>query len=162
MTDDLAPSSLPGSSASPARVRQLRVVVEVEDLDGALALFRDALGLPEQAAFQGEDGARVAILHAGAATLELANPAQVRMIDRVETDGGRSARIRLAFEVDDTQAMTSRLVDGGAELTAAPRETPWRSLNARLEVPGDLQVTLFQELEPLAEREAREGFGTAG
>jgi hypothetical protein len=30
---------------------------------------------------------------------------------------------------------------------ASPRETPWRSLNSRLDAPADLQVTLFEELE---------------
>jgi hypothetical protein len=30
---------------------------------------------------------------------------------------------------------------------APPTKTPWRSLNARLDVPAGLQVTLFQELD---------------
>ena len=130
---------------SPA-VRQLRLVVEVEDFEEAVSFFRDALGLTEQAAFSGEGDARVMILQAGLATLELANPAQKRMIDRVEAEGRPSPRFRLAFEVDDAAATTNELVAAGAELVAAPRETPWRSLNARLDAPGELQVTLFQEL----------------
>jgi catechol 2,3-dioxygenase-like lactoylglutathione lyase family enzyme len=130
----------------PSPVKQLRLVVETEDFDAALAFYRDVLGLTEQAAFAGEDDARVVILNAGIATLELSNPAQVRLIDRVETDGGRSARLRVAFEVDDTAATAERLVDAGARLTATPRQTPWRSINARLEAPAGLQLTLFQEL----------------
>lgn len=133
-------------------VRQLRVVVEAADYDDALRFYRDVLGLTEQESFHGEDDARVSILHAGVATLELSNPAQVRMIDRVETDGDRSDRIRIAFEVDDTAATTKTLERAGATVTATPRETPWRSLNARLRAPADLQVTLFQELESLEER----------
>jgi uncharacterized glyoxalase superfamily protein PhnB len=39
-----------------------------------------------------------------------------------------------------------RLVAGGAELLAPPTRTPWGSLNARLEGPAGLQLTLFQEL----------------
>jgi hypothetical protein len=42
--------------------------------------------------------------------------------------------------------MTAAAVEGGAELVAEPTETLWRSLNARLEGPGDLQLTLFEEL----------------
>ena len=49
--------------------------------------YRDVLGLPERAAFEGDGGARVAILDAGQATLELSNPAQVRLIDAAEADG---------------------------------------------------------------------------
>ncbi len=52
-------------------------------------------------------------------------------------------------------------VQAGAELVAEPRETPWRSLNSRLDAPAGLHVTLFEELETLEERTAREGFGTA-
>jgi len=139
-------------------VRQLRLVVEATDFDAAVAFYRDALGLTEQAAFEGEEDARVMILNAGLATLEISNPAQVRLIDRVETDGGRSDRLRLAFEVDDSRAMTSTLVNAGAELLAEPRETPWRSLNSRLAAPAGLQVTLFQELETLESRSERDGF----
>jgi catechol 2,3-dioxygenase-like lactoylglutathione lyase family enzyme len=133
----------------PSPVKQLRLVVETNDFDAALTFYRDVLGLPVQAAFDSEDDARVVILLAGMATLELSNPAQVRLIDRVEADGSPSARLRVAFEVDDTAATTERLVDAGAVLTATPRETPWRSINSRLEAPAGLQVTLFQELGPV-------------
>jgi catechol 2,3-dioxygenase-like lactoylglutathione lyase family enzyme len=132
---------------SAPHVRQLRIVVAAEDYDEALTFFRDVLGLPEEESYAGEGGARVAILDAGRATLELSNPAQVRMIDAVETDGVTSPKIRLAFEVDDSQTVTEALVTGGAELLASPRKTPWRSLNARLSTPAGLQVTLFQELD---------------
>ena len=141
-------------------VLQLRLVVEAEDYDEAVAFYRDVLGLPEQVAFEGEGDARVAILDAGRATLEIANPAQKRMIDDVEVGHQTSARMRVAFEVTDSQGATDRLVAAGATLVAAPTETPWRSLNARLDAPGGLHITLFQELETLDERRARTGFGT--
>lgn len=134
---------------TPNPVRQLRLVVEAEDYDAALTFYRDVLGLPEQEAYQGEDDARVTILDAGRATLELSNPAQVRMIDRVEADGRPSLKLRVAFEVDDAAAATRQAVAGGAELVAEPRETPWRSLNSRLNGPAGLQLTLFQELDDL-------------
>lgn len=139
-------------------VRQLRLVVETEDFEAALHFYRDVLGLSEQAAFEGEDDAKVVILNAGVATLELSNPAQVRLIDRVEAEGKPSARLRVAFEVDDTAARTDDLVAAGAELIASPRETPWRSLNSRLHAPADLQITLFQELDELEQRSERDGF----
>lgn len=148
----------PHNSAPQTRVKQLRLVVQAEDFDTALAFYRDVLGLPERAAFEGEDDARVAILDAGQATLELANPAQTKMIDAVEADGQPSARIRVAFEVDDSSETTAALVENGASLVAAPTETPWRSINSRLHAPADLEVTLFQELEPASTRQDRSGF----
>ena len=141
-------------------VIQMRLVVEAEDYEQAVRFYRDVLGLPEQAAFEGAGDARVAILEAGRATLELANPAQKRMIDDVEIGRQGSPRIRVAFEVADSAATTDDLVAAGAELIAAPRETPRRSLNSRLAAPAGLEITLFQELEPIEARATREGFGT--
>lgn len=132
-------------------VRQLRLVVETEDFDAALAFYRDVLGLPEEEAYT-EGDARVAILGVERATLELSNPAQVRLIDAVEV--GRDVAhpyplsIRVAFEVVDAAATTTALQEGGATLVAPPTSTPWNSLNARLEAPGGLQITAFQELGP--------------
>jgi len=128
-------------------VRQLRVVATAADFDEALAFYRDVVGMPQAESYEAEGGARVAILDAGRATLELSNPAQVAFIDRVETDGdATSDKIRLALEVDDTAAAVARATDGGAVVEASARETPWRSVNARLRGPAGLQVTLFQEL----------------
>ena len=150
------------SSDSPIApsVLQMRVVVEAEDYEEAVHFYRDVLGLTEQAAFEGEGDARVAILGAGRATLEIANPAQKRMIDAVEVGRPVAPKIRIAFEVVDSTTATDTLVAAGATLVAAPVETPWRSLNSRLDAPAGLQITLFQELESVEERAAREGFGT--
>ena len=141
-------------------VLQMRLVVETHDFDEALAFYRDVLGLPEQAAFTGEGDARVVILDAGRATLELANPAQAQMIDEVEVGRRIAPPLRVAFEVTDGAGTTTRLSEAGATVLAEPVETPWRSLNSRLDAPAGLQLTLFQELETLDHRTEREGFGT--
>src|SRR4051812_21717062 len=106
-------------------VRQLRLVVEAREHDEAVAFFRDVLGMPEQEAYEGPGDARVVILDAGRATLEVINPAQQRMIDDVEVGRQTGVRLRVAFEVDDTAARTDRLVAAGADLVAPPVETPW-------------------------------------
>ena len=56
--------------------------------------------------------------------------------------------IRVAFGVTDAAGLTDRLVAAGATLIAPPVQTPWRSLNSRLDAPAGLQLTLFQALEP--------------
>jgi predicted enzyme related to lactoylglutathione lyase len=127
------------------RVLQLRLVVEAEDFDEAVRFYRDALGLAEEGSFVDGD-ARVVILNAGRATLELANPSQKRMIDDVEVGRQVAPRFRVAFEVADSATTTEQLVAAGASLVAPPTETPWRSLNSRLDAPADLHITLFQEL----------------
>ena len=131
----------------PGRVLQMRLVVETEDYDAALRFYRDVLGAEEELQVHGADGEKVTILDVGRATLELSNPAQVEMIDRVEVGRRVSPRLRVAFEVADVEAVNAVLVEGGAEPVAPPTPTPWRSLNARLEAPAGLQVTLFEELD---------------
>jgi len=129
------------------RVVQMRLVVQVDDYDEAVTFYRDVLGASEELQVHGESGAKVTILDVGRATLELSNRAQVDLIDAVEVGRPVSPRLRVAFEVADVEAATDRLVGGGAALVAPPTRTPWDSVNARLEGPAGLQLTLFQELE---------------
>jgi lactoylglutathione lyase len=126
-------------------VRQLRLVVTAPDYDEALTFYRDVLGLSVEDAFSSPDG-RVTILDAGRATLEIADPAQADFIDEVEVGSRVAGHIRVALEVDDSPAMTSKLAEAGAEVIAEPTTTPWNSLNSRLEGPAGLQLTLFTEL----------------
>jgi predicted enzyme related to lactoylglutathione lyase len=136
-----------GDHAESGRVLQLRLVVEADDYDQAVAFYRDVLGLREELVVESKGGAKVTIFEVGRATLELSNPAQVAMIDDIEVGRRVSPRLRVAFEVADAGAVTDDLVKGGAELIAAPTVTPWQSLNSRLSAPAALQITLFQELE---------------
>jgi lactoylglutathione lyase len=124
---------------------ELRVCVTAEDYEEAVAFYRDVLGLPEVAAFAGRG--RVTILEAGRATLELLEPEHAEFVDEVEVGRRVAGHVRLAFQIDDSREATARLATAGATVIAEPTETPWRSLNARLEGPAGLQLTLFQELE---------------
>ena len=124
-------------------VLEMRLVVTAEDYDEALEFYRDVLGLPQLAAF--DDGAgHVVILDAGRATLELSDVPHAEHIDEVEVGRRVAGKYRIAFQVEDAAAATKRLTDGGATLVARPTPTPWKSLNSRLEAPGGLQLTLFQ------------------
>lgn len=127
-------------------VRQLRLVVHAEDYEEALVFFRDVLGMPVAEAYSAGGGAEVTILDAGRATLELANPAQVEFIDEVEVGRRVAPRLRVALEVSDVADAAGRAVAGGAREVAPPTRTPWNSLNARLDAPAGLHLTLFQEL----------------
>lgn len=128
------------------RVRQMRLVVEAGDYESVVRFYRDVLGAEQELQVHGEDGERVTILDVGRATLELSNPKQVAMIDRVEVGRRVSPKLRVAFEVADVRDLTNHLVAAGAELVAPPTPTPWESLNSRLDTPGGLQITLFEEL----------------
>ena len=134
-----------GDDPARSEVRELRLVVTVPDYDEALHFYRDVLGLRERAAFS-SPGGRVTILEAGDATLELADPPHAAFIDEVEVGRRVAGHIRVAFAVADAHATTAALAADGATVIAGPTRTPWSSLNARLEAPGGLQLTLFTEL----------------
>ena len=127
-------------------VREMRLCVTADDYDDALVFYRDVLGLPMLGAFAA-DGGRVTILDAGRATLELIDPRHAAYIDKVEVGRRVAGHIRVAFEVDDSAAVTSRLAGAGATVLAPPTHTPWQSLNSRLDAPAGLQLTLFQALD---------------
>jgi predicted enzyme related to lactoylglutathione lyase len=126
-------------------VRELRLVVTVENHEDAVRFYRDVLGLPEVADFSSAEG-RVVLLDAGRATVEVVDRRQAQFIDRVEVGSRVAGHLRVAFEVADAAAGASRLVDAGATMLAEPVRTPWNSLNARLTAPDGLQLTLFEEL----------------
>ena len=127
-------------------VSELRLVVTTEDYDAAVAFYRDTLGLSESAEYLSEDQGRVLILDAGRATLEISDPGHAVYVDDVEVGRRVAGHVRVAFGVPDAALATEQLTEAGATLIAAPTRTPWNSLNSRLNGPGGLQLTLFQDL----------------
>ena len=142
----LVSGAAPQPPAPSGRVRQMRLVVEADDYEDAVRFYRDRLGATTELQVHGENGEKVTILDVGRATLELSNPEQVAMIDRVEVGRRVAPRLRVAFEVTDVDRVTEELTEAGAELVAPPTLTPWESRNARLHGPAGLQLTLFEEL----------------
>jgi predicted enzyme related to lactoylglutathione lyase len=124
-------------------VHELRLVVTVDNYDEAVAFYRDALGLEQLAVWSSPDG-RVMLLGAGRATLELTDPGHAAFIDQVEVGRRVAGHIRVAFGVPDAETATRRLAGAGATVIAEPTRTPWNSLNARLDAPAGLQLTLFE------------------
>ena len=121
---------------------ELRLVLTVDDFDGALAFYRDALGLPERESWEATGDARIAILDAGRATLELVNEAQAAAIDAIEVGRRVAGPVRIAFAVDDSVDTALRLVDAGAEQLADPVVTPWSDRNVRVRLPDGMQLTV--------------------
>ncbi len=126
----------------PPPVTELRVALTVEDLDAAVAFYRDALGLPVLMSWDNPDGGGF-VLSAGRATLELIDPAQAETIDRIEVGRRVAGPVRLALEVADSGATARVLSDAGGELVAGPVDTPWGDRNARVRAPDGMQLTLF-------------------
>src|ERR671917_2380473 len=134
-------------------IHELRVALTVEDLDEAVALYRDALGLSVVKEWSQPEG-RGLILDAGPASIELVDQAQAEHIDRIEVGERVSDPMRLAFGVSNIEAWASSLQDGGAQAVGGPVHTPWGDLNQRFQAPDGAQLTLFQSAaERPAEKE---------
>jgi lactoylglutathione lyase len=127
-------------------VRELRLVLTVDDFDAAVALYRDTLGLEQREMWEAEGG-RGVLLEAGAATLELVDEGQAAKIDEIEVGERVAGPVRIALAVDDSEATAQRLTGGGAEIVAGPVVTPWRDRNVRLRAPDGIQLTLFTVLD---------------
>jgi lactoylglutathione lyase len=144
-------SLLPAAvEAGVGAVRELRLVLTVEDFDAALAFYRDALGL-EQLDEMLVGGGRLVLLAAGRATIELIDEAQADAIDAIEVGRRVAGPVRLALSVGDSAATAEQLAEAGGEVLAGPVETPWRHRNARLRGPDGVQLTLFTELDRAAD-----------
>jgi lactoylglutathione lyase len=76
-------------------VLEMRLVVTAPDYEAAIAFYRDTLGMREIAAFT-SPGAQVAILDAGRATLELADPPHAAYVDEVEVGRRVAPGLRVA------------------------------------------------------------------
>ena len=126
-------------------VRELRLAYTVEDYDGAVGFYRDALGLPVIQQWDQPTG-RGAILDAGRATLELLSVDQSDLVDRVEVGEVVSGPVRLALEVEDSEETAGALAASGAQKIGGPVITPWSHKNVRLRAPDGMQLTLFTVL----------------
>lgn len=123
-------------------VNEFRVALTTEDFDGAVAFYRDGLGLDPGELWT--DNGRGQMFWAGRATLEIFDPAYAASVDQIEVGERVSGQIRFAFEVPDVHVALERALKYGATLVHEPVLTPWNDLNARLQSPEGLQITLFQ------------------
>jgi catechol 2,3-dioxygenase-like lactoylglutathione lyase family enzyme len=121
---------------------ELRVSLTVRDYEAARRLFVDALGLTEVDSWDASPG-RGIVLAAGRATLEILDEDEAARVDDLEVGQRVSGQIRLAIGVDDASATAVRLETAGAVVLAPAKPMPWGDVNARVQAPEDLQLTLF-------------------
>ena len=124
-------------------ILELRVAVTASDYEQLRRFYCDGLGV-EPSQLWSNDGGRAALLDLGRATLEIFDEAQARAIDQIEVGRRVSGQIRFALQVPDLQAALDRLRAHGANVVHSPVVTPWGDLNARVEDPAGMQITLFQ------------------
>jgi len=125
-------------------VTELRVALTTEMFDRVVSFFRDGLGLDPGDLWTEDSGGQGQMFLAGRAALEVFDPKYAAHVDDLEVGQRVSGQIRFAFEVPDVPAAVHRSLEFGAILVHEPKLTPWGDLNARVQTPDGLQVTLFQ------------------
>jgi len=130
-------------TAAPPPIVQLRVALTASDYDSLVEFYCAGLGIEPADAWAHCDG-RGLMLEMGRASLEIFDEGYARFVDEVEVGATVSGHVRLALQVPDVPAALERLLEHGATLVHPPVITPWGDLNARVQAPDGLQVTLFQ------------------
>ncbi|MDZ4181041.1 MAG: VOC family protein [Coriobacteriia bacterium] len=124
-------------------VLHLRVALTTRDYTSLVDFFCAGLGLqPAESWMHG--GGQGVLLEMGGGSLEVFDEAYTRYVDDVEAGGAVSGAVRLALQVPDVVSAVERLVKHGGKLIHPPVRTPWGDLNARIESPDGLQMTLYE------------------
>jgi lactoylglutathione lyase len=123
-------------------VTELRIALTVNDYEKAITFYRDGLGL-EPSDVWSESG-KAQVFGGGKAMLEIFDKDYANYVDEMEVGGRLSGPVRFAIQVADIKAAVERAVAHGGKLIHEPIETPWKDLNARVQAPDGMQITLFQ------------------
>jgi len=124
-------------------VLELRVAITAADYERMVRFYSEGLGLEPSQVWSNDQG-RSLVLDLGRATLEVFDEQQAETVDRIEAGRRVSGPVRLALQVPDVEAAVERLLAHGATLVHPPVVTPWGDVNARLQDPDGMQVTLFE------------------
>jgi catechol 2,3-dioxygenase-like lactoylglutathione lyase family enzyme len=123
-------------------INEFRVALTCDDFDAVIAFYRDGLGLDPGEVWTGNGTGQM--FFAGRGILEIFDVAYAKSVDEIEVGKKISGQIRFAFQVTDVFAAVERAVDYGATLIHEPVLTPWNDLNARMQSPDGMQITLFE------------------
>ena len=121
---------------------ELRVAITAEDFERLVAFYRDGLGLDPREMWT--DNGRGQLFNAGRGMIEILDSEHSAHVDEIEVGEQVSGQIRFAFAVPDVHSAVENALNYGATLVRRPTLTPWGDLNARIQSPDGLQITLFQ------------------
>ncbi|GAA2357746.1 hypothetical protein GCM10010170_051170 [Dactylosporangium salmoneum] len=140
----------------PAAFDELRICVRVSDLDAAVRLYRDGLGMRVVDEWTHPGGQRGVLFGAVYAAVELFDEAQWDLVDDAETGTRLHRDHGLRVEVSDVErlrALADRLEAAGAQTTGQVTRTPWEQTCLRMADQEGEQLTLF--VLPDEEKEVR-------
>lgn len=125
------------------KVKELRIILTVDNLDEIIQFYRDAVGLETSKAWDEPTGKGI-ILDAGRASLELIDKRHADRIDAIEVGAKVAGPVRLALNVgEDIENAAAHLESGGASQLAPIKQAPWSKV-VRMSDPAGMQFTLFE------------------
>lgn len=125
------------------KVKELRIILTVENLDAIIRFYRDAAGLETSKDWDEPTGKGI-ILDAGRASLELIDKKHADRIDDIEVGSRVAGPVRLALNVgEDIETAAAQLEHAGATRLASIKQAPWSKV-VRMQDPAGMQFTLFE------------------
>jgi predicted enzyme related to lactoylglutathione lyase len=125
------------------KVRELRIILTVDNLDEIIQFYRDVAGLPVSKEWHEISGNGI-ILEAGKASLELIDNKHAARIDEIEVGKRIAGSVRLALNIgENIEDASEKLIAGGAAGLADIKQAPWSKV-VRLQDPSGMQLTLFE------------------
>lgn len=135
------------------KVKELRIILTVDNLDEIIKLYRDVAGLQVSKEWRDATGNGI-ILEAGKASLELIDNKDAANIDEIEVGRRIADPVRLALNIGENIEEASEIfIAGGAISLADIKQAPWSKVQ-RLQDPSGMQFTLF-ETSTLFENESK-------
>ncbi len=125
-------------------VKELRIILTVDNLDEMIKYYTETVGLKVSKEWH-EDAGNGIILEAGKASLELIDKSHASRIDQIEVGKRVAGPVRLALNIGENniEKASSEFLAGGATKMADIKQAPWSQV-MRLEDPSGMQITLFE------------------
>ena len=125
------------------KVKELRIILTVENLEEIIQFYRDVAGLAVSKEWHESTGNGI-ILEAGKASLELIDHKHSARIDEIEVGRRIAGPVRLALNIgENIEDASEKFIAGGAVELADIKQAPWSKVK-RLQDPSGIQFTLFE------------------
>jgi len=125
------------------KVKELRLILTVDNLDEVIKFYQETLGLEVSKEWREPTGNGI-ILTAGLASLELIDKKHAATIDEIEVGKPVAGPVRIALNIgDNIEDIGKTLEISGAVKIADVKQAPWSKVQ-RMQDPGGMQFTLFE------------------
>lgn len=124
------------------KVKELRLILTVENLDEVIKFYQKTLGLEVSKEWHEATGSGI-ILDAGRASLELIDKKHAHTIDEIEVGKRVAGPVRIALNINESIEEAGKFLEAsGAVKISEVKQAPWSKVQ-RMQDPGGMQFTLF-------------------